>query len=80
MHILYAFSVIDNYDLEGFHNIIVNVFDVILEYNKMIPLHVIYQIEPKLLLKVYARFQYQVGLPVIINPIFLIPSLESIRG
>ena len=74
MNPLNVFNATENYDLEGFHNIIVNVFKVILEYAPMLPPHTLFQLQPKILLKVDELVQPQVGITVIFKPIFLIPS------
>ena len=80
MNFLDALSVTDNFKLEGFHNIIVNLFDVIQEYTPMILSHAISQIEPKILLEVDAIFHNQVSIHVIANTICLIPSPELLHG
>ena len=65
-----------NSDTEGFHNIIANIFEVVLEYATMLPLHAIYQLKPNILIEVEALVQSQVCIPVVVNPVFLIPSPE----
>ena len=60
--------------MEGFHNIITNVFEVVLQYFMIIPPYALSQLESKLLIKVDALVHYQVGIPVIIKSITLIPS------
>ena len=62
----------------GFTISFANVFEVVLEYATVLPPHAISQIEPNIPLEVYALAQYQVGIPVVIKPLFLIPILESI--
>ena len=53
MHILNMLVIVDNYDTEYIHNIIENIFEVVLKDAPVIPPHHLYQLEPKLLLKVY---------------------------
>ena len=78
MHLLNAFSVTENYDTEGFHNIIANVFEVVLEYATVLPTHALYQLKPNILLGVDIIVQYQVGILVVVKSIFLIPSPQSL--
>ena len=59
-----ALSVMDNSEMEGFHNITVNLFDVILEYSPMLTPHAVSQVKPNLLLKVNALVQSQIFIPV----------------
>ena len=66
MHLLKAFSIAENSNSEGFHNIIVNVFDVILEYALILPLYALSQLKPNLLIKVDA--------------LFFIPIIDLLRG
>ena len=49
-----ALGVQENSDSERFHNIIVNLFDVILEYTPMFIPHAIPHIKPNTFLKLYA--------------------------
>ena len=76
MHLLDVFRITDSYDTEGLHNIIVNVFEVVLEYSTALPPHALSQLEPNILLKVDALFHSEVGIPVVSKSITLIPSLE----
>ena len=80
MHILYALNVMENFDSEGFCNIIMNIFDVILEYTPVILPHALYQIELKLLIKFDALIHAQLRIPVSVNAIYLRPSPESLYG
>ena len=52
MHLLNALGVAENSDTEWFHNIIANIFKVVLVDALVIPSHVISQLEPNILLKV----------------------------
>ena len=54
MHILNTISVAENYDTDWFHNIIANIFQVVLVDAPVIPPHRLSQLEPKLLLEVNA--------------------------
>ena len=47
-------GILDNYDSEGIHNIIVNIFDVIMEDTLVFLLHALTQIESNIFLKVDA--------------------------
>ena len=76
MHLLDVFRITENYDTEGLHNIIVNVFEVVLEYSTALPPHALSQLEPNILLRVDTLVQSQIGIPVVVKPIFLIPSSE----
>ena len=80
MHILDAFIVTDNYDSEGFHNIIVNLFDVILKFATMLPPHALSQLEPNILLVVDALVQSNVVITFVVKPIFLSLSPKLLRG
>ena len=64
----------ENSDTEGFHNIIANLFEVVLEFATIIPPHEIYQLEPNLLLEVNALVQSHLVIPVVVKPVSLIPS------
>ena len=80
MHLLETFRVMENYRSKGFHNIIANVFDVILEYTLMLLPNNFPQLETKLILNVGSLVQYQVSISVVVNLIFLIPSPEWFHG
>ena len=80
MHILNALSVMDSCEMEWFHNIIANVFGMILVYTSMYLPHALSQIKPKILIEVNALVQYQVGISAVIKPIFPSPSLELLHG
>ena len=66
----------ENFGSKGFHNIIVNVFDVILEYTQALLTHALYQLEPKPLLEVDVLVHDQGSITVNVKPILLIPSPE----
>ena len=80
MHIPNTIGVVDNSDMEGFHNIIADVFQVVLVDALVIPLYAFTQIEPNLLLEVNTLIKYQVGIPVLFNTVFLCPIPEIVRG
>ena len=46
MHVTYAFGIAENFDFEGFHNIIAYILQVVLVDNPMLPQHEIPQLEP----------------------------------
>ena len=51
MHLIDALGVLENSNSEEFHNIIVNIFDLILEYTSVFLPHALTQLEPNLFLK-----------------------------
>ena len=69
MHLTDALSILENSDSEGFHHIIMNIFDMILEYTPMFLPHALPQLEPNLLLKFDALIHSQISIPVSVNPI-----------
>ena len=71
-------SVQENYKPKRFHNIIVNVFDLILYYTLILLPRALFQLEPKLLLGVDALVQSQVGIPVIVKTILLSSMVRSL--
>ena len=71
MHITDALGILENYDSEGFHNIIVNIFDMVLEYAPMFLPHALPQLKPNLFLKVNAPVHYQLIIPTCFNTIYL---------
>ena len=56
-------GVLENSDSEGFHNIVVNIFDVILEDAPIYPPHALLELEPNIFLKVKAYVHTQVHIP-----------------
>ena len=46
MHLTYALVVAENFDFEGFHNVIANILHVVLVDNMMLPPHALTQLEP----------------------------------
>ena len=52
MHLTYEIGIEENFDFEGFHNIIANILHVILVDTPMIPTHEMHQLEPSLPLEV----------------------------
>ena len=80
MHLHNALGVAESSDIECFHNIISNVFQVVLVYALVIPRHALPQLKPKLLLEVYTFSKSQVGIPVISNTVTLHPSPEVVHG
>ena len=71
MHLLDALSVVDNSNSEGFHNIIVNLFTVVLEYTPRFLLHALSQLEPSMLLKIDVLVHVQISTNVIVKPVLL---------
>ena len=80
MHLHNALGVAESSDIECFHNIISNVFQVVLVYALVIPRHALPQLKPKLLLEVYTFSKSQVGIPVISSTVFICPSPEVFCG
>ena len=52
MNLHHALGIVENPNTEWFHNIIVNIFQVVLVDASVLPSHALPQLEPKLLLKV----------------------------
>ena len=52
MHLLNALDVEDNSDRKWFHNVIVNILEVVLKDDPVLPRYQLSQLEPKLFLKV----------------------------
>ena len=80
MHIHNALSVAENSDTEWFHNIIVNLFQVVLVDALVLPPHALSQLKLNPPLEVDAFIKYQLGIPVISNTVFLPQSLEVVHG
>ena len=80
MHLYNALDVAENSDTEWFHNIIVNVFQVVLLEASVIPPHALTQLEPNFLLETNTFIKSQVGIPVISNTVTLHPSPEVVHG
>ena len=74
MHIEDVLSVLENSDFEGFHNVIVNIFDVVLVDAMMPLLHSLPQLKLNLIPKVYASIVSQLHNPQAIVSISLCPS------
>ena len=54
MHLLNALGIAGNSNTELFHNIIANIFQVVMVDGPVLPPHALYQLKPKLLLEVNA--------------------------
>ena len=80
MNLPNALGVVDNSDMEGFHNIIADVFQVVLVDALVIPPNELPQLKPNLLLKFNKFIKYKVGIPVLFNTVFLRPIPEIFRG
>ena len=78
MHLLNALGLADNYDTEWLHNVIANIFEVVLKYTLVLPPHSLYQLEPKLIIEVSALVQSQVGILIISKYVNFRPSPEVI--
>ena len=63
MHLTDALGTLDNYNSEGFHNVIVNIFDMVLEDSPMLFPHAITKLKTNLSLKSEASVPYQVHTP-----------------
>ena len=74
MHLINALGVVDNSDKYYLHNIITNICKVILKDAPVLPPHQLYQLKPKLLLKVNVLVYYQLCIPTISNTVTLNPS------
>ena len=66
--------------MEGLHNIIENVFQVVLVDALVISTHVFPQFEPRLPLKIDAFIKSQVVILVISKTVFILPSPKIVRG
>ena len=64
-----ALGVQENFGSEAFHNIIVNIFDVILEDSPIFLLYDIPQLEPNHFLKVNSPVRAQLSSPVCVKTI-----------
>ena len=73
-------SVLENSESERIHNVIVGVFDVVLEVLPVFPPHDIYQLEPQLLIKVVAPLRSADRISQYIGSFYLGPSLEMFHG
>ena len=80
MHLHNALDVAYNSDIEGFHNTISNVYQVVMVDAPVLPPHAFPQLKPNLLIEAYTFIKSQVGIPVISNTLFLRPSPEIVRG
>ena len=65
MYLKDAIIVMDNSDSDWFHNIIMNIFDVVLEDALMLFLYALPQLEPNLFIKVDASVASQLHTPLI---------------
>ena len=80
MYLVDAFSVLENSDSEGFHNIIVNIFDLALLDSKMPLPRAIPQLEPNIFLKFDVSVALQVHIPQSVVSVSLCPITEFLRG
>ena len=64
----------------GIHNIIVDVFDLVLKYGKIFSLHAIYHIKQQLFIKPLAPICNTDGTPFRVVIVCLGPSLELLHG
>ena len=71
MHLFNALGVAENPDAEGFHNIILNVLQVVLVDAPVLLPHAFPQIEPNLPLKLDTLIKYHICMPIISNTVFL---------
>ena len=78
MHLLGAISIVDNYDMEWIHNVIANIFEMVLKGDLVFPPHRIYQLRPKIFIKFNKLFYSKVFIPVIANTKTLILSPEVV--
>ena len=80
MHLNNALGLADNSEKEFLHNIIMNVFQVVLVDALMISPHALPQLEPNLLLEVDAFIKSQLGTPFISNTVTICPGPEVFSG
>ena len=80
MHLTNALGVVENFDAEGIHNIIVNVLQVVLVDATVLSLYAYPQLEPYILLKVDAIIHSKLCMSVIPRGICLGPSPQILHG
>ena len=80
MHISNALGVAENPDVEGIHNIIVNVLQVVLVDDLVISPYEFCQFEPKFPLEIDTLINYQVCMPVISRSVRIFPIPEIVCG
>ena len=80
MNITDTLSVLENADSESISNVIVDVFDVVLESWPVFPPHAPSQLKPQLLLKVGALLRYTDRFYQFVYSANLGPSLELFHG
>ena len=80
MHLTDALSVLENYDLEKLQNIIVDIFDVVLESDTMLTPHDINQWEPNIFIKVDVLIGSQVYTSRSVVIVSILPSPEVLHG
>ena len=59
VHLADALSVLDNSNHESFHNLIVNIFDVVMESALFLPSYALAKLVPNIFLRVYAQIAPQ---------------------
>ena len=69
-------GVLENYDPESFHNVIANIFELVLKDVPVLHPLSLYQLEPNILLVVDSCFQSQFSIPFIIKSVTFFPSPE----
>ena len=80
VHLTDAISVLENDDSEGFHNVVVNIFDVtLIDYMMPLP-HTLPQLKPNIFLKFNASVASQVHIPQAVDGIRFFPSPELRHG
>ena len=75
-----ALIVMENSDSERLNNIIVYVFDTVLEVSQVFPPHDLSQLEPKILLKVVSTLRSSGRIYCSIDRIHIVPSPELFHG
>ena len=80
MHLTDVLCVLDNYDPERFHNVIANIFDVVLVGAMMLPPHALPQLEQNMFIKFVAPNRSQIHITRCILSISFCQSLELFRG
>ena len=77
MHLHNVLRVAENSHMEWFHNIITDVFQVVLVEALVLPQHALPQLKPKPIIKVDTFIKSQVGTPVI-SKTFFIQSIPEV--
>ena len=80
MNLTDVLGILEDSDSKGLHNIIVDIFYVVLEDAPMFLPHALPQLEPNILIKVDALIHSQIIIPVCVRSILLCPSQDLLHG